>query len=106
LAFTAAKDRKLITWNLVKGRPAFITNLKGIAEFLVCSPDGARYFPPHVWFSVADPGCLSRILFFTHPGSRIPDPKTATKERGEKKIYSHTFLCSHKFHKIKNYFSF
>jgi hypothetical protein len=26
--------------------------------------------------SVADPGCLSRI----------PDPKTATKERGEKKI--------------------
>jgi hypothetical protein len=36
----------------------------------------------------------SRILIFTHPGSRIsdpgsriPDPKTATKERGEKKIY-------------------
>jgi hypothetical protein len=26
--------------------------------------------------SVADPGCLSRI----------PDPKTATKERGEKKF--------------------
>jgi hypothetical protein len=26
--------------------------------------------------SVADPGCLSRI----------PDPKTATKERGEKKL--------------------
>jgi hypothetical protein len=29
---------------------------------------------------VADPGCLSRILIFTRPGSRIPDPKTATKE--------------------------
>ena len=28
----------------------------------------------------------SRILIFTHPGSRIPDPKTATKERGEKKF--------------------
>jgi hypothetical protein len=28
--------------------------------------------------SVADPGCLSRI----------PDPKTATKERGEKKLLS------------------
>ena len=35
----------------------------------------------------------SRILIFTHPGSRIPDlgsripdPKTATKERGEKKL--------------------
>ncbi len=53
-------------------------------------------------FSVADPGCLSRILIFTHPGSRIPDPKTATKERGEKKLVvnCHTFFCSHKFHKI------
>jgi hypothetical protein len=35
----------------------------------------------------------SRILIFTHPGSRIPDlgsripdPKTATEERGEKKL--------------------
>ncbi len=55
----------------------------------------------------------SRILIFTHPGSRIPDlgsripdPKTATKERCEKKLSCHTFLCSHKFHKIVNYFSF
>jgi hypothetical protein len=55
----------------------------------------------------------SRILIFTHsgsripdPGSRIPDPKTATKERGEKKISCHTFLCSHKFHNIVNYFIF
>ena len=56
--------------------------------------------------SVADPGCLTRILIFTHPGSRIPDPKTGTKERGEKKIFCHTFLCSHKFHKIVNYYSF
>ncbi len=36
--------------------------------------------------SVADPGCLSRILIFTHPGSRIPDPKTATKERDKKNL--------------------
>jgi hypothetical protein len=36
--------------------------------------------------SVADPGCLSRILIFVHPGSWIPDPKTATKERDEKKF--------------------
>jgi hypothetical protein len=48
----------------------------------------------------------SRILIFTHPGSQIPDPKTATKERGEKKICCHNFSCSHKFHKIENYFSF
>jgi hypothetical protein len=33
---------------------------------------------------------------------RIPDPKTATKERGEKK----TFFCSQKFHKIVNYLIF
>jgi hypothetical protein len=37
--------------------------------------------------------------------SRIPDPKTATKERGEN-FFFHTFLCSHKFYKIVNYFSF
>jgi hypothetical protein len=48
----------------------------------------------------------SRILIFTHPGSRIsdpgsqipdlgsrsPDPKTATKERGEKKFVVTPFL--------------
>jgi hypothetical protein len=35
--------------------------------------------------------------------SRIPDPKTATKERGEKKICcrTRTFFCSQKFYKIK-----
>lgn len=43
LCFSAGKDKKLITWNLVKARPAFITNLKGIAEFLTVSPDGSRY---------------------------------------------------------------
>ncbi len=29
---------------------------------------------------------------FTHPGSRIPNPKTATKERGEKKLLSYLVL--------------
>ncbi len=52
------------------------------------------------------PRCLSRILIFNHPGSRILDPKTGTKERGEKKIFCHNFFCSHKFHKIVNYFIF
>jgi hypothetical protein len=46
--------------------------------------------------NVADPGCLSRI----------PDPKTATKERGEKKWLSYYLFCSHKFHKIENYLIF
>jgi hypothetical protein len=43
--------------------------------------------------------------FYPDPGTRIPDPKTATKERGEK-ISCHTFVCSHKFCKIENYFIF
>jgi hypothetical protein len=54
----------------------------------------------------------SRILIFTHPGSRIadpgsriPDPKIATKERGGKFV-CHTFFCRHKFHKIEYYFIF
>ena len=44
--------------------------------------------------------------------SRIPDPKTRTKKKvwhqicGYKKIWCHTFFCSHKFYKIVNYFIF
>ncbi len=45
----------------------------------------------------------SRILIFTHPGSRIQKQQ---QKREVKKISFHTFLCSHKFHKIVNYFSF
>ncbi len=42
------------------------------------------------------------------PGSRISDPgsKNSNKRERWKKISSHTFLCSHKFHKIVNYLSF
>jgi hypothetical protein len=61
---------------------------------------------------VADPGCLSRIPdpdFYPSripdPGSRIPDLKTATKERGEEKLLSYLF-CICKFHKIEYYFLF
>jgi hypothetical protein len=36
--------------------------------------------------SVAYPGCLSWIPDPDFYPSRIPDPKTATKERGEKKF--------------------
>jgi hypothetical protein len=49
---------------------------------------------------VADPGCLSRIPDPDFYPSRIPDPKTVTKERAEKKI-CYTFFCCHKFHKIE-----
>jgi hypothetical protein len=50
----------------------------------------------------------SRSSFLPIPdlgvGSRIPDPKMATKERGEKKFIYQAFFCSHKFHKIEYYF--
>ncbi len=38
----------------------------------------------------------------------IPDPgsKNSNKREGWKKIWCHTLLCSHKFHKIVHYFSF
>ncbi len=78
-------------------------------DFVGCSGSGSC----RVLTIVADPGCLSRIPdpeFYPSripdPWSGIPDPKTATKESGEKIFFCHTFLCSHKFHKIVNYFSF
>jgi hypothetical protein len=41
--------------------------------------------------SVVDPGCLSRIL----------DPKTATKERGEKKFVVKPFFVNPNLKKLK-----
>jgi hypothetical protein len=46
------------------------------------------------------PDLGSRILIFTHPGSRIPDPKTATKERGEKKFDVVPFYVATNFTKL------
>jgi hypothetical protein len=43
--------------------------------------------------SVADPRCLSRILIFTHPGSRIQKQQL---KRGVKKNCCHNFICSQK----------
>jgi hypothetical protein len=59
--------------------------------------------PMTLMSSLADPGCLSRIPDpdFTHPGSRIPDPKTATKERSEKKLVVITFYVATNFTKLK-----
>ena len=42
----------------------------------------------------------SRILIFSHPRSRIPDPKTATKEWGEKKFIVITFYVATNFTKL------
>ena len=45
----------------------------------------------------------SQILIFTHPGSRIQKQQQKT---GVKIFFGQTIFCSHKFHKIANYFSF
>jgi hypothetical protein len=57
--------------------------------------------------SVADPGCLSRITdpeFYPSripdPGSRIPDPKIATKERSDKKLVVIPFYVATNFTKL------
>ncbi len=81
------------------------------------SDSGSRI--PDLGSRISDPGSRipdlgSRI---SDPGSRIPDPgsrnpgpgsriKKQQPKRGVKKISCHTFFCSHKFHKIENYFIF
>jgi hypothetical protein len=51
--------------------------------------------------SVADSVCLSRILIFVHPGYPISDPKTATKEKDEKKFVVLTFFVATNITKLK-----
>ncbi len=50
--------------------------------------------------SVADPGYLSRIPDPDFYPFRIPDPKTATKERGEKKFDVIPFYVATNFTKL------
>ena len=52
-------------------------------------------------FRIRDVYPRSRILIFSHPGSRIPDPKTATKERGEKKFVVITFYVATNLTKLQ-----
>ncbi len=44
--------------------------------------------------SIADPGCLSRILIFVHPGSRILDPKQQQKKEMSKVFLSYLFFVA------------
>jgi hypothetical protein len=67
---------------------------------VVAQPDPDSLWP--VGPSVADLACLSIPDPDFYP-SRIPDPKTVTKERG-KKIVVIPYICSHKFHKIGSHF--
>jgi hypothetical protein len=56
---------------------------------------------------VADPGCLSRILIFIHPGFRIPElgsrisKNRKAKERGEKKFVVTSFFLATNITKLK-----
>jgi hypothetical protein len=51
--------------------------------------------------SVEDPGCLYRIPDPDFYPSRIPDPKTAAKERGEKKLVFIPFFVAINLTKLK-----
>jgi hypothetical protein len=55
----------------------------------------------HLAASVADPGCLSRIPDPDFYPSRIPDPKTGRKGRGEKKNFVKHFFVATNFTKCK-----
>ncbi len=87
----------------------FIPDLRG--HFSIYSTVWSRINICHIGSilvsSVADPGCLSRLPdpdFYPSRipdrGSRIPDPKTATKKRG-KKIFCHIFFVVTNFTKLK-----
>ncbi len=63
---------------------------------------------PNNTSSVEDLGCLSRIPdsdFYPSrildPGSRVPDPKTATKEKGETKFVVIPLFVATNFTKLK-----
>eukprot|EP01137_Pigoraptor_chileana_P014971 Opistho-2@70282 len=43
LALSVSRDKTMRTWNLVRGRSAYITRLKSEAEIVQWSPDGRRY---------------------------------------------------------------
>ncbi|XP_068215320.1 p21-activated protein kinase-interacting protein 1-like [Palaemon carinicauda] len=43
LALSLSQDRKLRTWNLIKGRKAYITHMDRIADIVKWSPKGLKY---------------------------------------------------------------
>jgi len=43
LLLSIGKDNKLVTWNLIKGRSAYVTNLKEQPDFVKWSPTGSHY---------------------------------------------------------------
>jgi WD40 repeat protein len=43
LAVSVGRDKKLMTWNLIKGRTLYVTNLKTVANVVRYSSDGRYY---------------------------------------------------------------
>ncbi len=78
---------------------------------LIRRPESFRPWIRDGKIRIRDNQCCGSGMFIPDPGSwflPIPDPgsKNSNKRERLKKICCHTFLCSHKFHKIVNYFSF
>ncbi len=99
-------------------KPMFVVAPPTSSTAIVPPLSAALQVPSAPTVSVADPGCLSRILIFIFPvsrvsdpgsrisdlGSRIPDPGSripdAPKEEGGKSFFGPTILYRHKYHKI------
>ncbi len=92
----------------VRGRWARGKLSIGSEQMFIYKFDGTGTVVPAVW-RIRDVYPGSRILIFTHPGSRIPDlgsqipdPKTATKDRGEKIFFVKPYFVATNFTKLNN----
>ncbi|GFQ98143.1 p21-activated protein kinase-interacting protein 1-like [Trichonephila clavata] len=43
MALSVGKDKTLRTWNLIKGRSAYVTNTKNVADIVHWTPDGSHF---------------------------------------------------------------
>jgi hypothetical protein len=108
--FTILTDRSCLSWpvctkfsDVQNHCSKYVSRIYRQSWRAVAAPPCLRCF-----ISVADPGCFSRVTdpdFYPSPipdlGSRIPDPKTATKERCEKKFVVIPFFVAINFTKLK-----
>jgi hypothetical protein len=91
-----------------------VYRLEILSVMLVFSTQLREFLPllPSLWLSpvwrIRDVYPGSRILIFTHPGSRILDPgsKNSNKRQEWKQFLCQTIFCSYKFHKTDYYFIF
>ncbi len=65
---------------------------------------GGKFLVTFAVLRIRDVYTGSRILIFTQPASRISDPKTAMKDRGEKKFVDIPFFGAINFIKFKLFY--